>query len=440
MLKKLFKSGFLNSLVILASGSFIGVLIIAACEVARTWVFPQSEIGIYSYLVTIPLTFISITSLRYDISIVIEEDERKALALVKLSGLLSVVMSALVTIGFVVFIVGFHQNYIPYLYITPFIPIIMLGYGTNNILNAYNNRYKEYGTISKKYVLRTALQYLVAIILGFVVVVLLKKPALSVLIMIAPYGLGLFAGIRGQAKGLLTRWDELKSISRDEMWEVAKKHRRQVYYSSPALFVNSYSFSVITFLIEDIFDATTVAFYSLSSRVLGMPITLISGNVAKVYIEEASREYEKTGKFENAFKKSFLFLAVIAIPMFFAMYYIAPPVCAALLGKGWDVAGEYVKILALMFSFRLIGSAVSQSLAVCNKQGWELVVNGSLILASVISGVLTRTTCGDIYFFLKCICISRSLCYIGLIILAFLFSKGIGSKKRSADADAEDVK
>ena len=168
-----------------------------------------------------------------------------------------------------------------------------------------------------------------------------------------------------------------------------------------------------------------------------MPISLISGNVAKVYIEEASREYEKTGKFEKAFKKSFLFLVAMAIPMFFAMYYIAPPICARLLGEGWDVAGEYIKILALMFSFRLIGTAISQSLAVCNKQGWELVVNGSLIIASVLSGALTRTIGGDIYYFLKALCVSRSLCYVGLIFLVFLFSKGIGSKKSSINKNKE---
>lgn len=190
--------------------------------------------------------------------------------------------------------------------------------------------------------------------------------------------------------------------------------------------MNSYSFSVITFLIEDIFGTTTLALYSISNRVLGMPIALISGNVAKVYIEEASREYEKTGRFSNAFQKSFLFLAAMAIPMFLGMYFIVPPLCGIVLGASWDIAGEYIKILAPMFSLRLIGTALSQSLAVCNKQGWELVVNGSLIFASVISGMLTRISGGDIYYFLKAICISRSLCYIGLIMLVYAFSKGIG--------------
>lgn len=403
------------------------MLVIAACEVARTWIFSEDEIGIFSFLIAVPLTFISITSLRYDITIVVEEDERKALALVKLSAILAAAVSALVTVGFIVFIVFFHKNYIRYLYVTPFILAIMVGYSSNNILNSYNNRYKEYGTISKKYVVRTTIQYLGAIILGLLFVTMLKLSSFSVLIMIAPYGLGLFAGIRNQAEGLMKRWGELRSVTKEELWEVAKEHRRQAFYSSPALFVNSYSFSIITFLIESIFGTSILAYYSISNRVLGIPISLISGNVAKVYIEEASREYEKTGKFEKAFTKSFLFLSAMAIPMFFAMYYLAPPVCTVLLGEGWDQAGMIIRALALMFAFRLIGTAISQSLAVCKKQGWELLVNGSLIVASVISGILTRALGGDFLFFLRAICISRSLCYVGLIFLVFLLSKGVGT-------------
>ncbi len=432
MIKKVLKSGFFRSLLVLASGSVIAALINAVCEVAGTWIFPKDAIGVYTFLLAIPLMFISITSLRYDVSIVIEEDERRSLALVKLSMWLSLLVTVLVTIGFVIYIVGFHRDYTPYLYTTPFVAVIMLGYGINNILNAFNNRYKEYGTISKKYVIRTAIQRLGAILFGIIFVTLLNKPELSVLIMIAPYGLGLFAGAKNQAKGLIDRWGELKSISYQEMWEVAKKHRRQAYYSSPALFVNSYSFSVITFLIEDIFDTTTLAFYSISNRVLGLPISLISGNVAKVYIEEASREFEKTGKFAMAFNKSFLFLTAMAIPMFFAMYYLAPPLCTILLGEGWDVAGAYIKALSLMFSFRLVGTAISQSLAVCNKQGWELLVNGSLVVASLLCGALTRVVNGDITFFLRSLCISRSLCYLALIILVFLFSRGIGQARKGS--------
>jgi len=427
---RLKKSGYFKSLAILTSGSFIGALITAGTEVARTRIFPADYIGAYAFLIAFPHLFISIPTLRYDVSIVVEKDERKSLALVKLCFILLLAISAIVTIAYSIFIFGFHPDYSKYWYTIPLAFFVVAGYGLNNILNSYNNRRKEYKEISRKYIIRTAVQQISALLLGVVVVMLFKLPEWSVIVMYAPHGLGLFVGAWRQSKGIRERSGELKSVTKGEMWEVAKFHKRQALYSSPALFVNSYSYTCITLLIEDLFDTTILAYYSLSNRVLGMPISLVCGNVAKVYIEEAAREYNLTGKFVNAFKKSFFFLTALAVPMFFAMYFLAPPVCGILLGKGWHIAGDYIRILALMFSFRLIGTALSQSLAVCNKQGVELFVNIGLVCASVISGAITRSLGGDIYFFLKMICVARSLCYVVLIAAVYICSKG---KRRRAE-------
>ena len=427
MLKKLFKSGYFKSLAILTSGSLIGALITAGTEVARTWIFPAELVGVSSFLIAFPHMFISIPSLRYDVSIVVEKDDRKSMALVKLCFLLLVSISAIVTVAYAIYIFVFHPDYTQYWYTIPLSYLVVCGYGLNNILNAYNNRNKEYGEISRRYVVRTAGQRITALMVGVIVVVLLKLPQWSVLILYAPHGLGLYIGAWNQSRGIRARADELKSITWAEMWEVAKFHSKQAYYSSPALFINSYSYTSITMQIEHLFDTTTLAYYSISNRVLGMPIALICGNVAKVYIEEAAKEYNATGKFIKAFRRTFLFLVALAVPMFFAMRYLAPPVCELVLGKGWHVAGDYIRILALMFAFRLVGTALSQSLAVCNRQGVELIVNIGLVAASLLSGLITRHVGGDIEFFLRCICMSRSLCYVGLITGVFLCARG--SKK-----------
>ena len=430
------KSGYFKALVVLASGSFIGAAITGISEIVATWIYPAADRGAYTFLTAVPLLFISITSLRYDISIVVEKDERKALALVKLSAIIAAVVSIGVTIYYSIYLLALHSDYAGYWYVIPLTFLIIAGYGINNILNAYCNREKEYSTISRKYVMRTAVQRIGQLLLGLVVIFLLKKQNLAVLAMVAPYSLGLFAGVVNQSKGLRERWAELKSITWSEMLNAGWFHRKQVYYSTPALFINSYSYTVITLQIESIFDREILGYYSISNRVLGIPIALVAGNIAKVYIEEAAKEYGKTGKFINAFKKSFLFLIAIAVPMFFAMYFLAPPVCARFLGKGYIVAGGYIRILALMFSFRLIGTALSQSLAVCSRQGMELAVNLGLVGASLLSGFVTRAISGDIYFFLRMICISRSICYVFLILCVWLCARGtLKNRKSNNDAD-----
>ena len=416
---------YLKALAVLTSGSLVGAVITVLQEIVQTRIFTAEDIGIYTYLLAIPQMFIGIISLRYDVSIVVEKDDHRALALVKLSFFCSVVVSVLVTAFYAVNLLLMDRTYSDYWYVIPLIFIMLMGYGLNNILNSYSNRCRDYKMISSTYVIRTLAQRGGVVVLGILFVYVFKLSSLSVLIMVFCYSVGLYFAIAKQSRTLRTHMKEIHDISFREIIDVMKVHRRQVYYSSPALFINSFSYSIISIIMEKLHDPITLGYYSVSTRVLGMPIMLISGNVAKVYIEEAATEYKNTGKFNRAFMKTFGFLALMALPMFLIMYFLAPPLCGWVFGSGWETAGLYIKILAPMFSFRLIGTAVSQSLVVCNKQGVELIFNICLAAASVLSGVLTVVLHTNVEGFLWLLSITRSLCYIGLIICVYIYSKGV---------------
>lgn len=418
-------SFFLKSLAMLTSGSLIGSLITALQQILQTRIFSDESIGIYTYLLAIPLMFTGITSFRYDISIVVEKSEHKALALVKLSFLLSTVLSIAVTAFCTVYTIVADKDYIPYLYVMPFIFIMLFGYGINNILNSYSNRCQDYKMISVTYVIRTLGQRGGVLLLGIIFVKLFNLSALSIIIMVMCYSFGLYFAIIRQSKLLRCHLSEIKSITWNEMKEVMIENRKQPLYSTPALFVNSFSYSAITIIIEKLYNTVVLAHYSVSNRVLGMPISLVSGNVAKIYIEQAAKEYKDTGKFDKSFKKTFMFLLALAIPMFLVIYFVVPPLCGLIFGKGWEASGDYIRILALMFSFRLIGTALSQSLVVCNRQDVELIINISLGIATVFSGIVAYFMKANVEVFLALICGTRSLCYIGLIICVYIFSKGV---------------
>lgn len=422
-------SRYFKSLAVLTGGTLLGTVFTAIYQVAQTWIYAPEAIGVYVFLTTVPLMFIAVPALRYDIAIVVEKDERKAMALVKLSGILTLAVSLLVTLFYGLYIWFFCGEYRQYLYVLPFAFLIVFGYGINNLLNAYNNRCDDYKMISRKFVVRSAVQRLGMVVSGVIVVYLIKMESLSVLAMIIPYSLGLFVGVRNQASTLLARKEEIRSVTVAEMKAAAKLHKNQPLFSAPALFVNSFSYSSITLIIEKLYDTSVIAYYSISNRVLGMPISLISGNVARVFIADAAKEYAKTGGFRKAFKKTFGFLLALAIPMFVAIYFLAPPVCGWLLGDGWEVAGEYIKILSVMFAFRLVGTSLSQVLAVCNKQSLELYINLGLLAAAVLSGVLAWRFQQDVQFFLQILCILRSVCYAALIICVYIFSGGRKEKQ-----------
>jgi len=415
---------YLKSLAILTSGSVIALLINAVFQILQTRIFTENDIGVYTYLMAIPLMFTGVTALRYDCSSVVEGDDRKALALVKLSMIVSLVVSAIVTIGYIIYTYIVDALYREYLIYSPLIFFMLVGYGANNTLNAYNNRQRDYAVLSSAHVWRTLMQRGGAILLGALFVVLLGYQKYSILIMMATYCLGVYAGLGKQFRPLLNDLPIIQSITSSEMIDVAREYRRQPIYSTPALFMNSFSFSIITIILEKLFGSVSLAYYSVSSRVLAMPISVISTNVSKIFVENASKEYEATGNYKKSFKKSLIFLSGLAIPLLIMMYCFAPIACGWLFGEGWQTAGEYIRILSLMFAFRLVATALSQVLIVGNKQGTELCINIALTLASAISGVVTVICDLSIQQFLLLLSLSRSLCYFILIILVWHYSKG----------------
>lgn len=415
---------YVKSLAILTSGSMLAMLINGLYQIVQTRVFSDVAIGTYSYLMAIPLMFVGVTALRYDAAIVVEKDEHRALVLVKLSFLLTVIISFLIAVGYMIYILLLDKEYIGYIGYIPLFFLMLIGYGLNNILNAYNNRQGEYALISTAHVWRTFFQRGVALLLGVVLVGVLNKDSLSIPIMLGAYGLGVYAGIVRQSKSLRMRLGELKGINHKELFDAAKEYVKQPLYSTPALFVNSFSFEIIAIGLEKLYSAVVLAHYSVSSRVLAMPISVISTNVSKVFVEDAAREYKDTGAFRKAFRRNIIFLLALAIPMFVCMFFLAPSVCEWLFGEGWHTAGEYIRILALMFSFRLVASALSQVLVVCGKQRTELVINIMLAAASLGSTVVAFLMELSVEQYLGILCVTRALCYFTLIMCVGWYSKG----------------
>lgn len=127
--------------------------------------------------------------------------------------------------------------------------------------------------------------------------------------------------------------------------------------------------------------------------------------------------------FRSSYKKTFIFLFAMAIPIGIVMYLIAPWACKVFFGESWIIAGEYIKILTPYYMCRFIGTALSPGLIVCKKQKQELLIQLLLVVTSLISYIVTITTTKTVETFLLSICITKSLVYILLIILVGLNSK-----------------
>jgi hypothetical protein len=91
-------------------------------------------------------------------------------------------------------------------------------------------------------------------------------------------------------------------------------------------------------------------------------------------------------------------------------------------GSGWDVAGEYVKVLAIMFGLRFVVSALTPGIIIVRKQFWELLFQMLFICSSVIIYVITRNNAYDVQQYLTLISGAYSIIYILYYCLLLYYS------------------
>ena len=407
---------FFKNTVLLAFGSIVAQLFNVLGAPVITRIFDVETIGIYSYIITIVGSCTGVLNLRYDLSIVSAESEDDVYPLIKLCIIIGLINSMFFTFLFVVYTVLIIDRLIIPNYIFIFFFFLLISNALINILTSYNNRNKEYKILTIVSIIRTFSQNVGSILMGSV--------ASHPISLFLPYTIGQYLGLRKQSESLCSSLDSIFSCDKHALKKVLIRYRKMALLSTPAIIANSCSYASITIFIEMLFGMTVVGYYSVSTRVLGLPLALVSGNVGKVFFQEAQDEYVKNECFRNSFNKAFCLLLFLSIPMGLTMFYIAPWACKSFFGESWYIAGEYIRILTPFFMCRFIGTALSPGLLVCSKQQLELAYQVLLFVAALFSYLHTLVTDNNVITFLLNISISSSLVYILLIVLVWHSSRG----------------
>jgi O-antigen/teichoic acid export membrane protein len=415
-LKKFLNDGFAKDIITLASGSLLAQAITILVSPLLTRIFSPTELGVYALILTAESLFGSIICGRYDVSIVSEQDTKKVYSLIKLSVLITFIFSLIVSIGYGSFYFIFNEEYRIYSYAIVFIFVMLVLNGLIRILEAYNNRNKEYKIISSVYVLKSFFQNLGSVILGFL--------KLGVFGLLLSHTVGMLFGFKRQSISIMPLIKKIWDSSKSEMKEVMKSHYRQPLYSVPANFANRFSYASISLIVESLFGLEVLGLYSISYKMLGLPLTVLSNNVAKVFYQEASREYDKTGRFIKSFKRTSIFLTLITIPLVLLLYFLAPKAFELVFGPEWYEAGVFVQFLAPMFGIRLIVNTIAYGLQVVKKQHLDLGIQILFIIASIGCFILSKLLDLNINQFLISISILFSLIYIIYFLNVMKFAYG----------------
>lgn len=400
-----------KSLFTLTTGSVISQLIAVCCSVIITRLYGPEQIGTFTYVLSVSTLFMGVANLRYDIPIVTEASEKSVFPLIKLCLIIGLIVAIFVSLGVVPL---FESNNIPVYWIV-FVFLIVISFSIINTLSAYNNRQKEYKVISITYVIRSSFQNVGALAFG-----LFTNSALGLLL---PYVFGQYFGINKQASSLKGRWKEIWNIKNAEVISMAKKHNKQPLYSAPAQLISGLSYSLITIIIAHLFGMSVVGYYSVSVRLLGLPLVLIAGNVSKVFLKEASQEYNQTTGYRKSLYRTFLMLLAMSIPLMTIIYFISPVLCEFFFGKGWGISGVYIQMLVPMFGIRFITSALSPAMVIAGKQKIELCLLSFFLIFNIVSYAISKQYDLHVESFLQLVNWLFFTAYLIYLVTIFKFSK-----------------
>lgn len=361
-------------LMILSSGIAQVILIITTPIITR--LYSPTEFGEFTIFSNIAMILIPIINARYDLLIVNTKNDRSANILSQISFLISLLI-LLILIPIFAISAWLYPNFI-----LDFIFIIIMLFlvSLTNIFTNYLNKERKYKVLSLINVFRAGSMALLQIIFGLL--------ALGSLGLIIGFSLSYIAGITLGYKTFKKHFNIVRD--KEETKALFLENKNQLVYSTPSILLNSLSFSVVVFFIGILYTNTEVGIYGMAIRVLGIPVTIISLGLSKIFMQQANDYYIEYGNFRNLLLKFSSILVIVSIILYVPLYLFSEELVNILLGHSWVDAIKVIKIVIPLFVIRLIVSTVSLSVIVLQKQQLELILQALFLIGTTATFVISK--------------------------------------------------
>ncbi|HCY6851794.1 TPA: type 8 capsular polysaccharide synthesis protein Cap8K [Staphylococcus aureus] len=361
-------------LMILSSGIAQVILIITTPIITR--LYSPAEFGEFTIFSNIAMILIPIINARYDLLIVNAKNDRSANILSQISFLISLLI-LLILIPILAISAWLYPNFI-----LDFIFIIIMLFlvSLTNIFTNYLNKERKYKVLSLINVFRAGSMALLQIIFGLL--------SLGSLRLIIGFSLSYITGITLGYKTFKKHFNIVRN--KEETKALFLENKNQLVYSTPSILLNSLSFSVVVFFIGILYTNTEVGIYGMAIRVLGIPVTIISLGLSKIFMQQANDYYIERGNFRNLLLKFSSTLVIVSIILYVPLYLFSEELVNILLGHSWVDAITVIKIVIPLFVIRLIVSTVSLSVIVLQKQQLELILQALFLIGTTVTFVISK--------------------------------------------------
>lgn len=204
--------------------------------------------------------------------------------------------------------------------------------------------------------------------------------------------------------------------------KVANQYRQFPLYSTPAEFIGQFIGQMPVFFLTTFLGPASAGLYSLCNRVLLTPIQLVSSAVSEVFRQRAASMYQSEGRADQIYRRTFLYLFVVACIPFLVLLVFAPDLFAFVFGEKWRASGILAQVLTAMFFFRFIVSPVSYIYVIAQRQGEDLLNHLYLLTSSILIFTLLRDR--TIFEIMGAFSANYTFIYLFVLFRGWRLSKG----------------
>jgi O-antigen/teichoic acid export membrane protein len=351
------KSNFRKSVLTLMTGTTIAQAIPIAISPILTRLYSPEEFGLFALFLATVSIFGVVATMRYEMAIVQPEKSEDAINLVLLSAIISTAISLALFICVFVFKTEI-QNLLGntdigiWLY---WVPLAVLLIGLHKSLNYWHVRTKQFGMIAKSKVAKGASMASTQVGLG----------AMAIAGgLIFGYVVGFFVAVLMLLRSLIAEKDfSITRFEKSRLLKNAKKYKKMPQYSALGALSNTISSQMPVLVISKVYEMSVAGFFSLTIRVLSVPMSLVSEAVGQVLLQKlAEMHHTDPAKMKPLVIKIFLILTLIMVPFTVLIFVFGEDVFAFIFGELWREAGAMASIFVFSVAIRFAVSPLSMVL------------------------------------------------------------------------------
>lgn len=380
----LFKNEYLKNISTLAGGVLLSQSITLAFSPILTRIYEPQDFGVIATFIAVVNITTVIATLRYENAIVLPFEEKEAKNLKVFSVLIVAAFSIAI---FCISLVSpkFFSNillpdaYSDWLF---WIPVMVILNGFFHTFRNWLVRKKDFGFISKGAVLKSI--SINVILLGGA---FFFSPAAIIFLIANVFSQALETSYL-YLKILKNEGRFFKNIDYKSGFKTLNKYKDFPKYSLFADLVNSYTVQNPIILLTFFYGLTPVGLFSVTERVLGVPIKLISSTTLEVYKQRASEEFTKYGSCRSVFLETFRYLILASIIPTIVIAIFSPQLFEFVFGEEWKIAGYFAQALSIKFFFQITVRPLGFTLMISGKQRYYLFWQIALLISTSLGLIL----------------------------------------------------